>query len=138
VYKVSPITGEAVAQFPCPSSTTGGFCEGITWDGSSLWSAASDNKNLVGYSVNGTVTQTFNNFYSTTGTDTHLAFKVFPGPRPGVIAFHDGISIAYPLQGTTELVPGISIYPHSSGWDGQNIWRANNGNQYIELVYVGL
>ena len=135
IYQVNPDTASIISQFPCPATNTG-FCEGITWDGSSLWSTSTDNNNLVSYSTEGIVKSTVIDFFSTVGTGTHLAYKSFPG-SPGIIIFHDSITVRYPDLGISSDIT-TRISPHSSGWDGQNIWRANNTTQQIEVVYVGI
>ena len=134
IYKIDPLTGLVVTSFPCPASSTGGFCEGIAWDGSKLWSAASDNKNLVSYLTDGTLQSLFLNEFSTIGTNTHLSYH---SSQRRIIAFQDGITLIYPSSGAI-TASNVLIYPHSSGWDGQNIWRANNSTQEIEVVFLGL
>lgn len=134
IYKINPQTGTVISQFACPASSTGGYCEGIVWDGTHLWSAASDNKNLVSYGTDGIVNSTYTNFFGTIGTNTHLFYKP---SMSRVIAMHDSIYIINPSTGASSS-PTYMLTPHSSGWDGQNIWRTNNTTQEIEVVYVGL
>ncbi len=133
IYKIDPLTGSVATSFPCPASSTGGFCEGITWDGSQLWSATSDNRNLVSYTTNGTLQSLFLNEFSTIGTNTHLSYH---SSLRCIIAFHDGVNLIDPATGAT-MASNISIYPYSSGWDSHNNWRANNSTQEIEVVYLG-
>lgn len=123
IYKLD-MSGNEVSRFPCPVSSTGGFCEGLAWDGQYLWSAASDNKNLVKFTITGQQVAVFTNFFSSIGLNTDLAFD---GALNRIISVRDGV-VHYinPADGADAPVPiGNGISTLWGAWDGSLLWRPN-------------
>ena len=133
IYKLS--TGGAIlTQFACPATTTGGYCNGLAWDGSALWSGASDNKNLTRFGTEGSIQTQYVNVFTTVGLNNlDIAFDTISNR---LIITKDGVKYIDPLTGT--ITNTVAVYTvHGGAWDGALYWQPNNSTLEIEAFYLG-
>jgi len=121
-------TARVIATFECPATATG-FCQGLAWDGTTFWTAGSDNATLTRFQIVGTAppsSQNFNNLWDTAGV-TDVAFdtgtnqvlitkgqlRFFSPQQAGVVA----------TQSLPQTGPG--------DWDGSLLWVIDNTNRKI-------
>lgn len=132
IYKID-LNGNIVSSFPCPATNTGGFCEGLAWDGTYLWSGASDNKNIVKFSTDGTVQQTFTPF-NTVGIGD-IAYI-----NGNLIVFKNYIyqidSQSGSILNQFSYVGYTGGYKREGDWDGQLFWFINSSTQQLEGTYI--
>lgn len=131
IYKVD-LTGNLVATIPCPSTNTGGFCEGLAWDGIYLWTGASDNKNIVQFSTDGVGIKTLNNVFSSIGVGD-VSLK----DTSHLIISHT--NYLYLIDTASMAITGqlYTSYSKKGDWDSQLFWFANNSTQQLEGIYTG-
>lgn len=126
-------TGAIIGQMPCPTSNTGGFCEGLAWDGIHLWSGASDNRNLARFDLNGDVYLTIENLWDTIGINQDLAFN----PQADhVTATHNSRLLRIDPE-TGSIITETALHLFKGDRDGDYWWQANNTTREIEKVYIG-
>lgn len=131
IYKID-LNGNTVSSFPCPATNTGGFCEGLAWDGTYLWSGASDNKNLVQFSMDGTVQQTITPFNTISIMDI-----AYDNGKLIVSKENNYIYLIEPQNGAiiNQFGP-YAGYTKKGDWDGQLFWFINSSTQEIEGTYI--
>lgn len=120
-------TAQVVATFQCPATTTG-FCQGLAWDGTTFWTAGSDNSSLVRFQIVGTAIQSksFNNLWSTTGV-TDITFDT--GTNQALVV-RDQLLFFSPQQAA--VVANQSLPQTGPGdWDGSLLWVIDNTNRKI-------
>jgi len=128
IYKID-LNGNIVLTFPCPATNTGGFCEGLAWDGTSLWTGASDNKNIVQFSTDGTVQKTITPF-NTVGVGD-IAYN-----NGKLIVSKDNYIYQIDPQSNTIINQFYTGYTKKGDWGGQLFWFINSSTQQIEGTYI--
>lgn len=129
IYKID-INGNIISSFPCPATNTGGFCEGLAWDGTYLWTGASDNKDIVQFSTDGTIQKTITLFNTIgIGDISYNNGKV-------IVSKDNYIYQVDPQSSTTSNEFYIGSFK-TGDWDGQLFWFINNSTQQLEGIYTG-
>ncbi|HZV83174.1 MAG TPA: hypothetical protein VFF53_13500 [Geobacteraceae bacterium] len=124
------------ATYPCPATATG-FCQGLAWDGTNLWAAGSDNRNLVKFqtsAVSGAlpVLATFANLWSTNGI-SDMGFDSSDPTAPNkLLVLKDGLIT---VNGTDGALLGSKSFPlpgtGKGDWDGSLFWVVDNTNKKL-------
>jgi hypothetical protein len=128
-------SGNVLKEIPCPATTAGGFCTGITWDGSKFWTVASDSKDLVSFFPDGTISAKF--------------IGIFPEVSRSRNLFYDWAKSRLVASDKTYLdvidtSTGIRTrtFPYNNGvngdWDGQYFWNINTSTLQIEIMDLGI
>lgn len=130
VYKID-LLGNILASFPCPATSTGGFCEGLAWDGQYLWSGASDNKSLTQFSTSGSVQANITpwNTISIRDLSYDTATNQLLVVKGGRLRRIDPV--------TAIEVSSSSGFREGGDWDGNLFWTFNSSTQELEGVYFG-
>lgn len=127
-------TGSIVLQIPCPS-TASGVCRGVAFDGTFLWTGASDTRNLVQFPISGGVQKTLES----------------PDPLPGVedVGFDragnlllvrpTSIPEIFRLNPTDgSVVDSVPVGGLTKGdWDGNLFWFVDDLNQEFKGLFLG-
>lgn len=120
-------TARVIATYPCPATTTG-FCQGLAWDGTTFWTAGSDNRTLARFKTVGTAlnSQTYNNIWDTAGV-TDLTFDTATNQ---LLVTKNQLLFYSPQQA---VVTGKLTLPQTGpgDWDGSLLWVIDNTNQKI-------
>lgn len=123
-------TGTYYATYNCPATSTG-FCQGLTWDGTGLWAAGSDNMDIVSFQeVSGVLntTNTFKNLWGTNGV-SDIGFDSASGE---LLVLKDGVVQVDKASGT--LLNGKRFTLPASGrgdWDGSLFWLVDNTSKKL-------
>lgn len=129
---VIDMNGNIINTIPCPSSDTGGFCEGLAWDGSYLWSGASDNKNIVKFLPDGTIIQQLSNIFDSIGVGD-VSLK----DNEQLIVSHINYMFLIDTNTGTIINQFYTGYRRIGDWDGQLFWIFNNSSQKLEGIEIG-
>ncbi len=127
VYELDGVTAQVIATFQCPATTTG-FCQGLAWDGTTFWTAGSDNATLTKFQVVGTAisSQNFNNLWDSVGV-TDVAFDT--GTNQALIMKNQLLFFSPQQAG---VVAKQSLPQTGPGdWDGSLLWVIDNANLKI-------
>ncbi|HZV81277.1 MAG TPA: hypothetical protein VFF53_03815 [Geobacteraceae bacterium] len=131
IYRILA-NGQYFATFPCPATTTG-FCQGLAWDGTNLWAAGSDNRDLVKFqtqAVSGAlpVLATYANLWSTDGI-SDAGFDTVAGQ---VLVLKDGLITVNSTDGSLLGSKGFALPGTGKGdWDGSLFWVVDNTNKKL-------
>ena len=131
IYKID-LNGNIVSTFPCPATSTGGFCEGLAWDGQYLWSGASDNKNLTQFSINGTVYATLTVLDSIGSHDVSYDKTA----QQLIVSLDNSLNRYNPVTGA-EINNVYTGFSRVGDWDGNFFWAINSSTQQLEGIYIG-
>jgi len=116
-------SGNILEQIPCPSTDTGGYCEGLAWDGQYLWTGASDNKSLVRYDPSTGETTAYENFWDTIGYGIDIGYDFVSGQ---LLVKKDGKFIYIDSQSVEILYEERYDGSISKGdWTGELFWFAD-------------
>ena len=131
IYSVD-LNGNVSQLFACPASVTG-FCEGLAWDGTYLWTGASDNKNLVQFGTDGSVHATLTMSW---GTNSVNDISFDPVTRDILMVKSGRL---HRINSTTASLKSWTTTGSflSGDWDGTLYWSVNNIAQKIEGIFVG-
>lgn len=131
IYKID-LNGNIVSTFPCPASSTGGFCEGLAWDGQYLWSGASDNKNLTQFSITGVTNATLTVLDSIGSHDVSYD----KAAQQLIVSLDNSLNSYNSVTGAeiNNVYTGLS---RVGDWDGNFFWAINSSTQQLEGIYIG-
>jgi len=134
ISQVDPATGVILSQFPCPASTTGGYCEGLAWDGSKFWAGASDGKNIVGFDKAGKIISTIIDPWGTINSNLDLDWN----HNQNTLLSVKNNYTAQINTATGELLNNSEVpIGKPGGWDGELFWVPDNFSQTIKGIYIG-
>ena len=131
IYRIAS-NGQYQGFFPCPATSTG-FCQGVAWDGTTLWAAGSDNRRLVNFrnqAVSGAlpVVKSYDNIWSSNGVSdvgsdrTNGRLLVLKG---GLITVNGADGGLLGSKGFT--LPGTG----KGDWDGTYFWVVDKVNSRL-------
>lgn len=125
-------SGNVLKEMPCPATTTGGYCQGIAWDGTKFWTVASDSKDLVSFFPDGTVSTKFSGMFPEISQNRNLFYD---WSKSRLIA--SGLDSIDTSTGNR-----VRTWPFNGGgrgdWDGQYFWNINTFTQEIEITDLGI
>ena len=132
IYKVN-IDGEILETIPCPASDTGGYCEGLAWDGDSLWSGSSDNMDLTSFLLSGTVQQRVENVLDSLGTRDVSYNSV----SNAILVSHANYLYFLNLSNLIIEKEIYTTFSRVGDWDDGLYWAVNNSTLMLEGIYTG-
>ncbi len=134
VYKIvrSGQVGQYQGFFPCPATATG-FCQGLAWDGATLWASGSDNRHLVNFQNQATggvlpLVRRFDNIWSTNGvSDTG-----YDRTKGELLALKDGLIMVNGADGALLGSKPFTLPGTGRGdWDGTYFWVVDKVNSRL-------
>jgi len=137
IYKIAR-NGLNLGAFPCPSTSTG-FCQGLAWDGATLWAAGSDNRNLVNFQTQAAggalpLVKSFTNIWSTNGVSDAGYDRV----NGQLLVLKDGLITVNAANGALAGSKPFTLPGTGKGdWDGTFFWVVDKVNsRLLRLSFI--
>lgn len=132
IYKIDT-NGDILETLSCPASETDGFCKGIAWTGSYLWSGSSDNLDIVSYLLNGSVQLRAEDVLDALGTKD----VSYNSASNAILVSHTNYLYFLNLSNLTIEKEIYTTFSRVGDWDGELYWAVNNTTLKIEGIYTG-
>ena len=132
IYKINS-SGDILETLSCPASETGGLCEGITWDGDSLWSGSSDNMDIVRFSQNELVELRVEGVLDSLGTRD----VSYDSASNAILVSHANYLYFLNLSNLLVEKQVYTTFSRVGDWDGELYWAVNNSTLMLEGIYTG-
>ena len=132
IYKIDT-NGDILETLSCPASETDGFCEGIAWTGSYLWSGASDNMDIVSYLLSGTVQLRAEDVLGALGTRD----VSYNSALNAILISHENYLYLFNLFSLAIEKDLYTTFSRIGDWDGELYWAVNNTTLKLEGIYTG-
>jgi len=132
VFKVDD-SGIVIDKIDCPASNTGGFCEGLAWDGENFWSGSDDNTDITCFDRTGEIVRVIENAWATVGRKQDLYYN----QKTGRVVALKGTEALLIDPETGMVLSSSNVQNLRNGdWDGSEWIQANNSTQEIEVFSV--
>lgn len=131
IYEMNA-NGQIVSNFAGQPVIATGFFQGLTWDGSFLWSGDSSSTGLKRFDTSGNVQLSFTNLWPTFG----ISDVSFDANNNQLLVFrNNGLTIVNPLTGSVTQTTFTVTYTVGD-LDCTVSWAANNTTQKIEVIFL--
>lgn len=131
IYRIAS-SGQYLGFYPCPATSTG-FCQGVAWDGTTLWASGSDNRNLVNFSrqvVGGAlpVVRSYDNIWGSNG----VSDAGYDRATGRLLVLKDGLITVNGADGVLLGSSGFTLPGNGKGdWDGTYFWLVDKVNSRL-------
>lgn|GEM_PF-2350196 len=125
--------GSYYATYPCPATSEGkGFCQGLVWDGTSIWATASDKRNLVSFHLLPDATLSIGTPSADIWGSDGVSDMGFDSTSGRLMVLKDGLlkvdSLTLSLSGSRSFtLPGSG----KGDWDGSLFWVVDNVSKML-------
>ena len=129
LYTANP-SGAFLGGVQCPSTSTG-FCRGLAWDGTYLWSGASDSTDMAAFDFTGTVQRVVPAPALVEDVD-------YDSSRGHLLVTTSASQNLYRIDpltgGIAETIPVGTL--NKGTWDGELFWFVDNVSREFKGVYI--
>lgn len=131
IYRIAN-NGQYLGFYPCPATSTG-FCQGVAWDGATLWASGSDNRNLANFQNQAAggalpLIRRFDNIWSTNG----VSDAGYDRTNGRLLVLKDGLVTVNGADGALLGSKQFTLPGTGKGdWDGTYFWVVDKVNSRL-------
>lgn len=123
--------GNILTTVSCPATTLPGFCTGLAFDGTLLWTGATDNLNLVRFLANGVIERAL------TSPDSDVRDIAYDLSADELLVVTANLGRVFRIDPTDGTVAASTPVGFTRGdWDGTLFWFVDNSARELKGVFI--